>query len=437
MIHQYTFGNYVFDSEHGLVFNGASVHLPPKERALLKVLLGARGQVVRKEDLIGVVWAGQDASDESVSRTVYRLRVVMQKSGGPDVIETVYNMGFRLRVPVRVSRIEHATALGTMRLSHRPRAVTALMSAREFLARQSAADIELAAQATRIAITLDPHFSAAWATLAEIRICQAIRSLRPPREAGWLARQAADTALESDPDSAAATACRGWVIAMVEQDVPRGLKDLDRAIELDPEYWGSFVWRAWVLQAARRSGDAVLMIQRATELNPLGHGIHALLAQFQWLAGDLDAAQASARELADRFATLDSAQAIACEVLGGCGRLDEAIGFGQRAAALQAPPALLAPLAYAYAASGQESLARQCLQAIENAPLPTPSAALAPVYLALGDAATAEARLLDAWERGIPQLAWCRDDPRLGEVRNRPTLRPLWASIAPPAPAPA
>ncbi len=435
MIHQYTFGNYLFDTESGLVFNGAAVHLPPKERALLKVLLSARGQVVRKEALISAVWAGQDASDESVSRTVYRLRVVMQKSGGPDVIETVYNMGFRVRVPVRVSRVEHSTALGTMRLSHRPRAVTALMSAREFLARRSAADIETAAQATRIAITLDPHFSAAWATLAEIRIFQAIRCLRPPREAGWLARQAADTALESDPDSAAATACRGWVIAMVEQDVARGLKDLDRAVELDPEYWGSYVWRAWALQAARRPGEAISMILRATELNPLGHGIHALLAQFQLLAGETQAAQASARELAQRFGTIDSAQSIACEVMGSTGLFDEAIGFGLKAAALEAPPALLAPLAYAYAASGQAALARKYLQDIEAAPLPTPSASLAPVYLALGDAATAEAQLLDAWERGVPQLAWSRDDPRLADLHSRSSLRPVWASIAPPLPA--
>ena len=437
MINQYAFGNYQFDTEAGLHFNGNAVHLPPKERSLLNLLLAGRGQVVRKEELIQHIWSGYDASDESISRTVYRLRSAMQKSGGPDVIETVYNAGFRIRVGVRVSRLEHSMALGSMRTSLRPRAITALMAAREYMARRTVQDIDAAAHACRIAITMDPHFSAAWSMLADIRIFQAVRGLRPPREAGWLARQAAETALDADPDSAAARACRGWVIAMVEQDVPRGLMDLDAAVQIDPQYWGSHVQRAWALQAAGRHAEAVAMMQHATELNAVGHGVHALLAQFQLLAGDLDAAQASAVELAQRFVTIDSAQAIASTVMACCKRLDEALLYGERARALGAPPALCAPLAYALAVSGQTDAARQVLRDIENTPLPHPGACTAATYLALGDTATAVARLLDAHERGVPQFAWARDDPRLTALRTHPELVRLWPALAQPQAQPA
>ena len=432
MIDQYAFGNYQFDTESGLHFNGNAVHLPPKERGLLHALLNGRGQVVRKDELVTRIWPSHEASDESISRTVYRLRSAMQKAGGPDVIETVYNSGFRLRVGVRVSRIEPITGQGSTRTSQRPRAITALTAAREFLARRSPQDVDAAAHACRIAITMDPHFAAAWAMLADIRIFQAVRGLRPAREAGWLARQAAETALDADPDSAAARASRGWVAAMVEQDVARGLRDLDAAVQLDPEYWGSHVQRAWALQAAGRHSEAVAMVQRATELNAMGHGVHALLAQFQLLAGELDAAQASAQELAQRFITIDSAQAIASTVFGCCGRVDDALRYAERALALGAPPALRAPLAYALAASGQADEARRVLQEIEQAAVPQPGPCMAATYLALGDATSAVARLVDAHERGVPQFAWARDDPRLTGLREHPHLAALWAALVPP-----
>jgi DNA-binding response OmpR family regulator len=45
---QYRFVNYTFDPHAGLNFDGHTIHLPPKERGLLHLLLAARGQIVRK-----------------------------------------------------------------------------------------------------------------------------------------------------------------------------------------------------------------------------------------------------------------------------------------------------------------------------------------------------------------------------------------------------
>jgi Tfp pilus assembly protein PilF len=155
------------------------------------------------------VWGTAETSDESISRTVYRLQVAMQSSGGPEVVETVYNSGFRVIVPVREVTMKESSSLNSLTHSMRSNAIAARISAREFLARQSVADIEVAASAVRLAISLDPSFSAAWATLAEIWIFQAIRSLRSPGEAGWLAKEAAQTALNIDPQSASALSILG------------------------------------------------------------------------------------------------------------------------------------------------------------------------------------------------------------------------------------
>lgn len=428
----FKFANYTFDSHAGLVYDGQPVHLPPKEKGLLQALLVARGQIVRKEDLMVKVWGTNETSDESISRTVYRLRVAMQSSGGPEVVETVYNSGFRVTVPIREVTMKESSSLNSLTHSLRPNAIAALISAREFLARQSVEDIEAAAHAVRLAISLDPSFAAAWATLAEIRIFQAMRSLRPPREAGWLAKEAAQTALNIDPQSAPAMAISGWVRVLIDQDCARGLDDLDRAIVVDPDYWVANMLRGWALQAAGRHEEAVQMMRRALELNPVSHSVNSTLALYLMLADQCAEGLEVALDLAKRFPTVDNSQGIASMLCSIHGMHDEAVAFGQRAMEL-APhtPLMHTPLAYALAHAGRSDEARKVLSIVEASSLPQPTASIAPVYLALGDREKAIALLQDASERGVPQFAWTRDDPRLQSLRGDPVVERCWARIWP------
>jgi tetratricopeptide (TPR) repeat protein len=288
-------------------------------------VLAARGQIVRKETLSSTVWGSKEALDESVSRTVYRLRVARHAAGGPEVVETVYNSGFRVTVPVRESKAKESYSLIAITRAQRPHAISALMSAREFMARRSPNDIEAAVGAAQLAIQFDPGFAAAWTLLAEIRIFQATRCLRPPREAGWIAQEAAHRALDIDANAFPALAIRGWA---------------------------------------------------------------------------LQAALETAQDLARRFATTDNAQGIASIVCAVNGLLGEATACGWKAMEL-APhtPARHVPLAHA------------------------------PAYLALGDREKAIALLKEASERGMPQFAWTRDDPRLDSLHGDPVVEQLWSTI--------
>lgn len=394
------------------------------------MLLAAHGQIVRKEALWANVWGNTDLSDESISRTVYRLRAALHASGGPEVVETVYNSGFRVTVPIRESMADESTALSAMTQSARPHAISALMSAREFVARRTPDDVEAAASAAQLAINLDSTFSAAWAMLAEVRVFQATRSLRPPREAGWLAKEAAQRSMDTDPDSTAALAIRGWVRVMIDRDCATGLADLDRAIDQDPDYWVNNLLRGWGLQAVGRTEEAVAMMRRALELNAVGHSVNAILALFLLFAGRNAEALESALDLSKRFPTIDNAQGIAAIVASVNGLHDEAIAFGWKAMEL-APhtPAMHVPLAYALAFSGRHEEAHKVLREIEASKLPLPSAGMASAYLALGDRNKAIALLKDACERGIPQFAWTRDDPRLTALHGDPEAERLWSRI--------
>lgn len=426
----YKFANYTFDAHAGLVFDGQPVHLPPKEKGLLQALLMARGQIVRKEDLMVKVWGTNETSDESISRTVYRLRVAMQSSGGPEVVETVYNSGFRITAVVREATMKESSSLNALTHSLRPNAIAALISAREFLARQSAGDIEAAANAVRLAISLDPSYSAAWSTLAEIRVTQAVRSLRPPREAGWLAKEAAQTALNIDPQSASALAILGWVRVMIDQDSERGMDDLDRAIAIDPDYWVANLLRGWALQAAGRLEESVVMMRRTLELNSVSHAVNSILALYLMYAGRNAEALELALDLAKIFPTVDNSQGIASILASVNSMHDEAVAFGMEAVELSPhTPLMQCPLASALAFAGRHDEARVVLKAIEESTLPQPSAGMAPAYLALGDRSRAIALLQDASERGIPQFAWTRNDPRLAPLHGDPVVERIWARI--------
>jgi tetratricopeptide (TPR) repeat protein len=304
------------------------------------------------------------------------------------------------------------------------------MSAREFVARRTPDDIEAAASAAQLAINADPAFSAAWSMLAEIRVFQATRSLRPPREAGRLAKEAAQRALDTDPDSTSALAIRGWVRAMIDRDCAGGLADLDRAISQEPDYWVSNLLRGWALQAAGRNEESVAMMRHALKLNMAGHSVNAILAMFLMFSGKSTEALKASLDLSKRFPTIDNAQCIAAIVCSVNGLHEEAIAFGWKAMEL-APhtPAMHVPLAYALAFSGRQDEARKVLRVIEESNLPRPSAGMASAYLALGERSKAIELLKDASERGIPQFAWTRDDPRLASLHGDPVVDLLWSRV--------
>ena len=79
-------------------FNAQDLRLTPKEHALLEALLKAGGRTCSKEQLIESAWAWADVpGDESVKTHVKNIRAKLNHVGAPpDLIETVYGVGFRL-----------------------------------------------------------------------------------------------------------------------------------------------------------------------------------------------------------------------------------------------------------------------------------------------------------------------------------------------------
>ena len=424
----YVFAGYTFDRDSGLKFGSREIALPPKERELLHFLLRANGKVVSKDEVVQHVWHGGVASDESIARAVYRLRLAMQAAGGPPVVSTVYNGGFRIAAAIHACVDAPLARVAAMVESRHANIVwPMLLSGREFAARMSAPDIALALQAATAVTALDPSYVPGWVAIAEFHVLQAMRVIVPPRQAGRAALAAVQRALELNPEYGPGLAIRGWVRALVEGELREGLRDLDRALLQDAEYWGTCLLRAGVLQALGARTEAVTMARQAQELNAFSVYVGAAVPQYLMYAGQMTEALQAAQMLVQRFPSVDSVQEIMSIILSVLGRLDDALAYAQHAVDLGVgAPIMQGQLSYVLARLQRHDEVRCLLRAMEAPGLVPPHAAMTPVWLALGERERAMQSLLDAKALGAPQFFSLRDDPRLGGVQHDPAFQALW-----------
>lgn len=99
---KYIFGDYVLHSDGILVRENQEVHVPPKELAVLLLLLRASGKIVTKNDIFDCVWSRNPASDESLTRCIYSLRKLLKEDRNTRYIETIYGKGYRFKMQVVV-----------------------------------------------------------------------------------------------------------------------------------------------------------------------------------------------------------------------------------------------------------------------------------------------------------------------------------------------
>jgi len=141
--------------------DGRPLDLAPKERAVLALLLQRRPAVVSKEEFAAAVWAGLAMSDESLARSISRLRRTL--AGFGLTIESVYGTGYRLdgEVPALApSRLVGATHA-------QPATVDAYLHARQLAAQRTPAAVGRAIELLRALIEREPGYTPARVALAE------------------------------------------------------------------------------------------------------------------------------------------------------------------------------------------------------------------------------------------------------------------------------
>jgi len=162
---------------------------------------------------------------------------------------------------------------------------------RHFWPQRSGIPLKKAVEHFRRAVTLDPGFARAWAALADAYV------VMPEYLPGTmdtylpLATEAMDRALSLDPDSPYVLASAGYYKAFYKFDWDGAKRDLQRAVELAPDYATAHQWYGEVLNAQGRIDEALEQLRLARKADPLSVVIRHIPGYFLLWRDRLDEAE--------------------------------------------------------------------------------------------------------------------------------------------------
>jgi len=129
------------------------------------------------------------------------------------------------------------------------------------------------------AIEKDPSYALAYAGLADAYVVSSSYSFLAPRDAFPKARAAAEKALEIEDDLARPHATLGFCLWSYDWNWTAAEDEFKKAISLDPRYAHAYHFYGMLMITLGRTDEAVALLQRAGELNPLSGIIRANLGR--------------------------------------------------------------------------------------------------------------------------------------------------------------
>jgi TolB-like protein/Tfp pilus assembly protein PilF len=318
------------------------------------------------------------------------------------------------------------------RPTQNPEAYELYLKGRFFWNKRTGAGLRKAIDYFNQAIAKDPGYALAYDGVADSYLLLPNYGGTSTRESVPPARAAVTKALELDDSLAEAYASRS-LLGTLELHLEQAIADLDRAIELKPNYATAHHWLGLDQMSLGRFDQAIAEGKRALELDPLSLIINADFAWIYFNARRYDEAEAQARktlEIDPRFFLAHQYLAAALQFKG---RLTEAIPEYQQALELNDDPYALAMLGQAYARNGQADEARKVIERLsqEATTRYVEPFALALVFLGSGEKERALEQLQHAYQTGDTNYLFIiKVDPFLDDLRGDPRFEALVQKIA-------
>jgi serine/threonine-protein kinase len=275
------------------------------------------------------------------------------------------------------------------------------------------------------AVARDPQFALAYSGLADALAIQAVFAAREPREVYPAALQAAERALQLDPDLAEAHATRGHIRMNFLYDWPAALEDFDEAIRHDPRYAMARVWRGLWLVFVGRADEGIAELATAVELEPNSMPPVVTYARGLYSARRYGEAAAALERVVEVEPENMLARALLASTYVELGRFDGALTLASDVAGKS--PGGFSVAAVTLARAGRTDQARAELdRLIELARHRyVPAYDIASVHAALGDADQAFQWLDRAFAEPSALLGTLRADPVMDPLRGDPRYREL------------
>lgn len=269
------------------------------------------------------------------------------------------------------------------------------------------------------AVGKDPRYARAYAGIAHSYAILAAEAFRPSKEVMPQAQTAATRALTLDPAVAEAHTALGIYHEFYTWDWKAAENELQEALALDPNNPDTLHFYGHYLQAVGRSDDAVPVLKRALDRDPLALVINAEYGNALYYARRYQEAVEAMRKTLDMdrgftFAAWGEAQA-----LERLGRVDEAIVELERVRS-QAWSVILVELASAHAVGGRPHEARRILAEVKAGKQYVDPVVMAMAYAELHDLDETFRWLAKGYEERSPQLSFLQAEPKFDPLRSDP-----------------
>jgi TolB-like protein/tetratricopeptide (TPR) repeat protein len=297
----------------------------------------------------------------------------------------------------------------------------------------SEAGIEAGISCFRKAIEIDSTYAPAYVGLAHAHRMFGVSLDMPACEVRPRAKNAALKAIEIDPDLSEAHAVLAFILYWYEWDMNGASRHFQRALALNPESADTLWMYAHVPSNLGHHEEALRMIARARQLDPLSGLINAMEGQFLLHAGRVSEAIVKLQEALELNPKSRVAHAFLSSAYIEQGRYDDA-DKEARTSHEVAPAGSTYPLAlrgYAYAKAGRQKEAQavldRLLEVARSRYVPPQNMAL--VHNALDQRDAALEWLEQAVEQRDPKLVFLKVEPKWKNLRHESRFMKLLEQI--------
>ena len=274
------------------------------------------------------------------------------------------------------------------------------LQGRRCLSRWTIEAVDDAIECFERAIARDPGFALAYANLSMAHLESAESGARPPGGAYARAEETVRVAAKLDPDLSAAHCTLGYIKTVRELDWPGAEQEFKRALELSPSNADALDLYGRLCSALGRHDEAIGLVERARELDPLAHRMDVATTLLR--AGRYDDALRLARDAVE----LDPVHDRAVATLGWAyllsGRNSEGLAQLEHAVSISPKNTMwLGQLGAAYGIAGKPTKAGEVLRDMEAR---AKSAYVSPYHFVFAHIGVGDAeRAMDFLERAVSE----------------------------------
>lgn len=284
------------------------------------------------------------------------------------------------------------------------------------------------------AIARDERYARAYTGLSDCYAALAVFGIRTPRDVFPLAREAVAKALQIDPALAEAHATLGHLKAQYENDWRGAEQAYARAIELDPNYTMSYVYRGILSGYMGEIDRGVTELRVAQKLEPLWAAPKACVGMLLYFGRRYDAAITELGQTLSADEGSDHARRFLGRAYLRTNQLERAMT--EFARCRHPTPGSYGDMGQSLALLGRRTEALAELQRLErqSAAEYVPSYDLASIAASLGDMDQALELLDRAVEERSTLLGWLRLDPAFEALRSDARFEEILVRIGLSAP---